>query len=222
MLFRDRAHAGKLLAAQLASFADRADVVVLGLPRGGVPVAFEVARALRAPLDVIVARKLGLPGQPEFAMGAIAGDVVILNQDVVEALDLDAGDIAAIARRESSELARRARAYTVRSPQELQGRSVIVVDDGLATGNTMRAAVAAIRKLQPARIVVAVPVAAASTCDRLRTEADDVVCLRTPAPFRSVGQWYLDFRQVSDDEVRALLARPTSPEPEAHEPSHPL
>ncbi|MDP2342430.1 MAG: phosphoribosyltransferase family protein [Deltaproteobacteria bacterium] len=212
MLFRDRTHAGQLLACHLQPFADRADVVVLALPRGGVPVAFEVANALHLPLDVIVARKLGLPGQPEYAMGAIAGDVVILNQEVVDALDLDAGDIATIARRESAEIERRTRLYRVRPALELAGKTVLVVDDGLATGNTMRAAVAAIRKQKPARVVVVVPVAAAPTCESMRSIADDVVCLRTPAPFRAVGQWYADFSQVSDDEVRRLLLASSSTE----------
>jgi predicted phosphoribosyltransferase len=211
MLFRDRTHAGQLLAAHLLPFADRGDVVVLALPRGGVPVASEVAAVLHAPLDVIVARKLGLPGQPEFAIGAVAGDVAILNQEIVDYLDLDAGDIAAIARRESAEIERRSRVYRVRPPVELKGRSVIIVDDGLATGNTMRAAVGAVRKQLPGRVIVAVPVAAASTCEQLRADADDVICLRTPAPFRSVGQWYANFRQVTDDEVRALLLAAAPP-----------
>jgi predicted phosphoribosyltransferase len=211
MLFRDRTEAGRVLGAQLAAYADRPDAVVLALPRGGVPVAFEVARALGAPLDIFLVRKLGLPGHEELAMGALAsGGVRVLNQDVVQTLQIPCEVIDAVAAEEAQELARRERAYRGdRPPLNVRGRVVILVDDGLATGSTMRAAVAALRQQHPARIVVAVPVGAAETCEELQREADEVVCARTPDPFYAVGLWYEDFAQTTDEEVRDLLERAT-------------
>lgn len=207
--FRDRREAGRALAAQLGAYANRSDVIVLALPRGGVPVAYEVARALRAPLDVFIVRKLGLPGQEELAMGAVAsGGVRVLNEPLVRVLGITDRVIDGVASRERQELARREQLYRGdRPPLDVRGRIVILVDDGLATGATMHAAVAALRRQQPARIVVAVPVAAPETCERLRLVADDVLCLTTPAEFQSVGIWYDDFAQTSDDEVRSLLGR---------------
>jgi predicted phosphoribosyltransferase len=206
--FANRQAAGVALGARLQDYAGRPDVVVLGLARGGVPVAVEVARALGAPVDVFVVRKLGVPGHRELAMGAIAsGGIRVLNDDVVSALGIPTPAIEAVAAEEALELARRERAYRDdRTPMPLEGRIVVVVDDGLATGSTMRAAVRAIRDLRPARIVVAVPVGAGETCDELGREADEVVCLRTPVPFAAVGQWYEDFSETSDEEVRSLLA----------------
>jgi predicted phosphoribosyltransferase len=206
-LFRDRQHAGQVLAELLESYAGRDDVVVLGLPRGGVPVAYEVARALRVPLDVFMVRKLGVPGHEELAMGAIAsGGAVVHNEDVVRGLRLSPETLEQTAQRERRELARREHAYRGdRPPPDLTGRTVIVVDDGLATGASMRAAIAAVRALGPARVVVAVPAAPASTCREMRAIVDEMVCARTPSPFLAVGQSYWDFRQTTDDEVRELL-----------------
>ena len=209
MLFRNRVEAGRQLAAKLMAYADRPDVLVLALPRGGVPVAYEVARALDAPLDVFLVRKLGLPGQEELAMGAIAtGGVRVLNEDVVRALDLPDEVIDEVTAREQQELKRRERMYRGdRPPPDVRGRTVILVDDGLATGSTMRAAVAALRQMQPACIIVAVPVGAPETCAELQDEADEVVCARAPEPFYAVGVWYGDFSQTTDEEVRDLLER---------------
>ena len=205
--FRDRRDAGRQLAAQLAKYKDDPSVIVLGLPRGGIPVAFEIATSLHAPLDVFVVRKLGVPGHRELAMGAIAsGGVRVLNQDVLDALDISPMIIDAVARQEQTELERQERDYRGETPApDFAARTVIIVDDGLATGSTMRAAVAALRQLNPARLVVAVPVGAADTCRRLRKEADEVVCLRTPEPFRAVSLWYEEFQQTSDHEVGHLL-----------------
>ncbi|MFS8070974.1 MAG: phosphoribosyltransferase [Byssovorax sp.] len=221
MLFHDRLDAGRRLGAWLESYADRSDVLVLALPRGGVPVAFEVARRLRAPLDVFVVRKLGVPGHEELAMGAIAsGGVRVLNSNVVEALRLSEIDIDAIAELERAELERRERLYRGdRPPLDVRGRVVLLVDDGLATGASMRAAVAALRLLSPARIVVAVPVAEPSTCASLRGDADDVICAATPEPLIAVGVWYQDFSQTTDEEVRALLDRAAKPRAEDVQPS---
>jgi predicted phosphoribosyltransferase len=182
--------------------------VVLALPRGGVPVGYEVARALGAPLDVFVVRKLGLPGHPELAMGAIAsGGVRVLNEDVLRSIAVSQAGIDAVTRTEQLELERRERAYRDGRPLvPIEGRVVILLDDGLATGSTMRAAVLAARRLQPARVVVAVPIGAWQTCQELRDGADDVVCAFTPEPFRAVGLWYADFSQTTDAEVRQLLA----------------
>ena len=207
--FRHRAEAGEQLAARLSAFADRDDVIVLALPRGGVPVGYEVARALHVALDVFVVRKLGVPGHEELAMGAIAtGGVRLVNHDVVDALGIPAVVIDSVAKSEQGELDRRERLYRgTRPPIGLANKTVILVDDGLATGSTMRAAVMAVRHQNPARIVVAVPVGAASTCGELGREADEVVCLRTPEPFIAVGLWYRDFTPTSDNEVRALLGK---------------
>ena len=206
--YRDRREAGQVLAGHLGSYAGRPDVLVLALPRGGVPVAVEVAHALAAPLDVFLVRKLGLPAHPELAMGAIAsGGVRVLNDDVVRAYGIPDHTIDAVARREEVELARREREYRLgRPPVDVRNRVVILVDDGLATGSTMKAAVAALRQTGPSRIVVAVPVGAPSACEKLRAVADEVVCARTPAAFSAVGEWYDDFSQTSDEEVRRLLA----------------
>jgi predicted phosphoribosyltransferase len=209
--FRDRREAGRRLADVLLPYALR-DPVVLGLPRGGVPVAFEVARRLDAPLDVCIVRKLGAPGHEEFAMGAIAsGGVELLSEHTVRALGLTEAQVTRVLVREREELARRERAYRDgRPPVEVRGRTVILVDDGLATGASMQAGVMALRSRRPAAIVVAVPVASASACEEIRRVADACVCLRTPEPFFGVGQWYVDFGQTTDDEVRALLAAGSS------------
>jgi predicted phosphoribosyltransferase len=212
MRFRDREEAGELLGRELARhFTKRDDLLVLALPRGGVPVGYGVARALDAPLDVFIVRKLGVPGHEELAMGAIAsGGVRVLNREVLDSMPLSQAMIDAVAAREQQELERRESEYRgARPPVDVKDKTVIVVDDGLATGSTMRAAVAALRRMEPRRIVVAVPVAAESTCREFRAEgvADDVVCLRTPEPFQAVGLWYSDFTQTSDDEVHELLAR---------------
>ncbi len=209
MLFRDRADAGRQLSARLRAYADRPDVLVLALPRGGVPVGFEVARALHAPLHVFLVRKLGLPGHEELAMGAIAtGGVRVLNEEVVRAFGITGDVLDEVVEQQMKELERRERAYRGDQPgPDVRGQTVILVDDGLATGSTMRAAVAALRQQQPARIIVAVPVGAADTCSELLGEADDTVCLHTPDPFHAVGIWYEDFSQTSDAEVRQLLAQ---------------
>ncbi len=206
--FRDRAEAGRRLASALRHLAGRRDVLVLGLPRGGVPVASAVARALGAPLDVLVVRKLGVPGQRELAFGAIAsGGVRVLNQELVIGLGLEPRVINAAAAAEQEELQRRERAYRGDAPAlDLMGKTVVLVDDGLATGASMRAAVMALRARRPAQIVVAVPTAASQACDELRDLADDVVCVETPAYFVAVGERYDDFRETSDEEVRTLLA----------------
>jgi putative phosphoribosyl transferase len=205
--FRDRIDAGQRLATKLAAYANRPDVLVLALPRGGVPVAFEVAKALDAPMDVYLVRKLGLPGHEELAMGAIAtGGVVVRNSEVVDALRIPDRVIAEVAAEEQRELNRRERLYRGdQPPPDVRDMTVILVDDGLATGATMRAAVNALREQHPAHIVVAVPTAAPETCDAFRGEVDDVVCAITPEPFYAVGLWYADFSQTTDDEVRNLL-----------------
>jgi len=207
--FRNRTEAGQLLARKLRRYADRPDVIVLALPRGGVPVASEVARALRAPLDVFLVRKLGVPGQEELAMGAIAtGGVKVLNEDVVRALKIPQRVIDSVAAQEARELERRERLYRGDRPApDVNGRTVILVDDGLATGSSMRAAVAALRQKNPRRIVVAVPIAAAATCREFEAEVDEIVCYQTPEPFYSVGLWYEDFSQTTDEEIRQLLER---------------
>jgi putative phosphoribosyl transferase len=209
LIFKDRVDAGRLLAMQLKGYANQPDLLVLGLPRGGVPVAFEVAQALKAPLDVFLVRKLGTPGHEELAMGAIAnGDVRILNDMVVKGLNIDNEAINQVTERELNELQRRERQYRGdNSGPELSNRTVILIDDGLATGTTMRAAAIALRQQQPARIIVAVPVAAPETCDEFRDLVDEVVCAVTPRRLYAVGLWYEDFSQTSDDEVVELLER---------------
>ena len=209
MLFEDRFEAGRQLASELGEFANRNDVVVLALPRGGVPVGHEVAMALHAPLDVFVVRKLGVPGQEELAMGALApGGITVLNREVVEGLGIAPETINEAAAREGHELERREREYRNGRPAvEVQGRTVILLDDGLATGSSMRVAAAAIRKKDAAHIVVAVPVAAPSTCAEFAAEVDRVFCAVTPEPFWTVGQWYRNFAQTTDEEVRELLRR---------------
>jgi putative phosphoribosyl transferase len=208
-LFRNRSEAGRLLADKLAKYADKPDVIVLALPRGGVPVGYEVARALHAPLDVFVVRKLGIPGHEELAMGAVAsGGVRVLNDQVVNGLGIPNYVIEAVANWELQELQRRERLYRGnRPPPDVKGKTIILVDDGLATGSTMLAAVQALKKLGPARIVVAVPVASGDTCELLQEYVDEVVCAVTPEPFYAVGLWYQDFSQTTDEEVRELLER---------------
>jgi len=205
--FHDRRDAGRRLAAELRPYADRSDVIVLALPRGGVPVGFEIADALHVPLEVFVVRKLGLPGQEELAMGALAsGGVRVLDDALIRALHVSDDDVQRVTRWEQAELERREHQYRgSRNFPDLHGKTVILVDDGLATGATMRAAVLAVRKEEPRAVVVAVPVAAAETCNAFRTIADDIVCAKTPEPFIAVGLWYEDFSQTTDDEVRDLL-----------------
>jgi putative phosphoribosyl transferase len=206
--FRDRREGGKTLARGLAQYAQRRDVVVLALPRGGVPVAYEVAQALHAPLDVFVVRKLGVPGQPELAMGAVAsGGIALVDARLIAAMHIGDADIAAVVERETAELHRREETYrTGRPTLDVRGKTVLIVDDGVATGASMRAAIESLRALGPQRIVVAVPVGAADTCDHLRRAADSVVCALVPDDLVAVGAHYEDFRQTEDDEVRALLA----------------
>ena len=205
--FRDRVQAGQVLSQNLKAYADRPDVIVLALPRGGVPVAREIARLLHAPLDVFLVRKLGTPGQEELAMGAIAsGGIRVLNEEVVRSLRVSQRVIESVTARELRELARRERLYREGRPQlDVTDSVVILVDDGLATGSTMRAAVAALRQAKAKRIVVAVPVAAAPTCTDLQQEVDELICLHAPEPFYSVGFWYEDFSQTSDEEIREML-----------------
>jgi putative phosphoribosyl transferase len=207
--FRDRRQAGQLLAERVHKYAGRDDVVVLALPRGGVPVGYEVAKALGAPLGLFLVRKVGVPGHEELAMGAIAtGGLLVLDPHVVRALGIDQAALESAVAAEERELERRAAAYNGnRGPPQLESKTVILVDDGLATGSTMRAAALAVRRLHPARVVVAVPVAAAETCQEFEDIVDEIVCEVTPQPFRAVGLWYEDFTQTSDDEVRELLAQ---------------
>jgi putative phosphoribosyl transferase len=207
--FRDRAEAGRALARALSHYAGRDDVIVLALPRGGVPVAAEVAKELGAPLDVFVVRKLGVPGHEELAMGAIAsGGVLVLDDGVLRWLGISEEQLQRALTRELDELRRREAAYRNGRPlPDLKGKTVILVDDGLATGASMQAAARAVRRHQPARIVIAVPVASRATCDQFRDDVDEVVCAVTPEPFYAVGNWYEDFSQTSDEEVRELLER---------------
>src|SRR6478672_10121414 len=211
-VLRDRREAGRILASLLGAYRGRENVVVLGLPRGGIPVAWEVAAALGAPLDAFVVRKLGAPGHEEFAMGALAsGGRVVLNDDVVRALRVSPQQLRDVAEREGRELIRREAAYRGgRAPLELTGKTVILVDDGLATGASMFAAVQALREMEPAEIVIAVPAAPESTCREFAGIVDDVVCASMPTPFLAVGESFWDFRQVTDDEVRELLTMPTT------------
>jgi len=218
--FPNRAEAGRLLGIKLSKYSGGDDVIVLGLPRGGVPVAYEVARALRVPLDVFIVRKLGVPGFEELAVGAIAsGGVRVLNEDVARALPNANEIIEAVTQRETLELERREQEYRDGRPApELQGKTVILIDDGLATGATMRAAVKALRQRGAAKIVVAVPVGPPDTCEEVEDEADEVVCASAPEFFQAVGQYYEDFSQTSDQEVRDLLSRAASAEPDTPSP----
>lgn len=205
--FRDRRDAGKKLARELLKYANRADVAVFALPRGGVPVAYEVALALNAPLDVFIVRKLGLPGREELAIGAIAsGGIRVLNHDIIRMLNIPEEVLDLVARRELQELQRREQAYRGNRPAlEVRDRTIILIDDGLATGASMRAAIAGLRARQPARLVVAVPAAAREVCDSFRHEVDEIVCVMTPEPFYGVGRWYEEFGQTDDEEVRILI-----------------
>jgi putative phosphoribosyl transferase len=215
--FADRAEAGRFLSRELERYKDREDVMVLALPRGGVPLGFEIATELRAPLDLFLVRKLGFPGHEEFALGAIAsGGVRVLNPSAFQVASFSEAEIDVIAAREEEELARRERLYRgERPPPEVAGKVAILVDDGLATGSTMRAAVGALRMLRPQRIVVAVPVASSDACELVSREADEVICGFIPEPFRSVGEWYGDFAQTTDAEVKELLARSAETRPPA-------
>lgn len=205
--FKDRRDAGRKLAQKLAAYTGKADLLVLALPRGGVPVAYEVALALNAPLDVFIVRKLGLPGREELAMGAVAsGGVRVLNGDIVRMLSIPEEVINIVVKHELQELQRREELYRGnRPPPEVRERTILLIDDGLATGASMRAAIAGLRAQHPARIVVAVPTAAPQVCEAFRAEVDEIVCAMTPEPFYGVGRWYEDFSQVTDDEVRVLL-----------------
>ncbi len=208
MQFANRISAGRALAKKLDTYANRSDVIVLALPRGGVPVAYEVAAALNAPLDVFLVRKLGVPGYEELAMGAIAsGGVRVLNESVLRYLDISDRVIDLVAAEEQSELERREKVYRGASPPlDLSGRTVIIVDDGLATGSTMRAAVNALKKVRPAKIIVAAPVAARETCESFKADVDSTcVCVMSPEPFQGVGLWYRDFSQTTDEEVVYLV-----------------
>jgi len=207
MRYRDRRHAGRVLASRLERYAGAEGLAVLALPRGGVPVAFEIAVRLHAPLDVFVVRKLGLPGDEELAMGAVAsGGVRVLNDDVIAGFGVAERTIDDVTAMERREVERRERAYRGdRARVDVAGRTVILVDDGLATGSTMSAAILGIRELTPRRIVVAVPIASPATCEELSAKVDEMICAATPEPFRAVGLWYADFAQTSDTEVRALL-----------------
>ena len=205
--FKDRRDAGRKLAQKLSAYARGQNALILALPRGGVPVAYEVALTLNVPMDIFIVRKLGLPGREELAIGAIAsGGIRILNRDIIRMLSIPEEVINFVARRELQELQRRERLYRGNRPSpEVRDRTIILIDDGLATGASMRAAVAGVRAQHPARIVVAVPAAAAETCDAFRSEVEEVVCAITPEPFYGVSRWYEDFSQVTDEEVRALL-----------------
>jgi putative phosphoribosyl transferase len=207
MIFANRAQAGRLLAERLQSYTKRPDVTALGIPRGGVAVAFEIAEALGVPLDVFVARKLGVPSQEELAFGAIAsGGVRVLDPEIISAVGISDADIQEVTAQEQRELQRRERLYRgARAPLDIRGRTVILADDGIATGSSLRAAISALRQLQPARLIVAAPVAPHSTCGRLRQEVDDLVCVEMPRSFRAIGEFYEDFEQVTDREVTDLL-----------------
>jgi len=210
--FQDRADAGRSLAAELSSRHLGTNTIVLALPRGGLAVAAEVARALQAPLDLVVVRKLGVPWQPELAMGAIAGGTRVLDQRLIGDLHISDQEIEAVVTRETGELERREKLYRGGLPApDLQGRTVVLVDDGLATGSTMVAAARHVRSLHAEKLIVAVPVASSQACARLKSEADECICLAMPDPFFAVGQWYNDFQQVTDDEVREILKRSRTP-----------
>jgi predicted phosphoribosyltransferase len=211
--FADRAEAGRLLAAELATLELPANVIVLALPRGGLPVAWEVAKELQAPLDVVVVRKLGVPWQPELAMGAVAsGSFKTLDEQLIGALGISRDGIDAAIVKESAEVERREKLYRrARLPLDVRGRTVLLVDDGLATGSTMLVAARYVRSLKPARISIAVPVGSVQACRRLDKDADDCVCLATPEPFNGVGEWYVDFRQLTDSEVQRFLGASSLP-----------
>jgi putative phosphoribosyl transferase len=213
MRFRDRAQAGRLLASRLTKYADREDVTLLGVPRGGIPVAFEVAQALHVPLDIFPLRKLGVPGQEELAFGAIAsGGVRVLDAEVIGLVGISPQEIERVTERERKELERRERLYRDGRPAaEVRGRTVVLVDDGIATGSSILAAITALRQIQPARVVIAAPVAPAHTCERLRREVDEVVCVDTPESFHAIGQFYEDFSQATDAKVCDLLRRAALP-----------
>jgi len=215
--FRDRREAGEKLGKELAAYANRSDVIVLGLARGGLPVAFQVAKRLDAPMDVFLVRKLGVPGREELAMGAIAsGGIRVVNDDVVRSVGLSEQDIEEVAEREQQELERREKMYRGdRTSPELEGRTIILVDDGMATGASMKSAVQAVKQTRPAAVVVAVPTAAPQTVEEISGEVDDIVCLTTPQPFMAVGTWYEDFSQTSDEEVKHFLERAAEKLPEA-------
>jgi putative phosphoribosyl transferase len=211
-MFDDRMDAGRCLADMLGAYAGRKDVVVLGIPRGGVPVAFEVARALKAPLDIVLSRKLGVLGHEELAFGALAsGGVRVLDRQLIESLNISEQDIASVTETVKKELERRERAYRGgRAPLKVKNKTVLLVDDGIATGSSMLATIEALRELKPARLVVAVPVAPPSTCKRLKAKVDELVCFETPEDFYAIGQFYGDFLQVSDDEVTELIRKANS------------
>ncbi len=220
-LFHDRIDAGRRLAQELTAYANRPDVLVLGLPRGGVPVAYEVAKALGAPLDIILVRKLGVPGEQELAMGAIAsGGVRVLNEDVVRMIGIPASVIDSVAAKEQRELERRERLYRGDHPApDIAGKTIILVDDGIATGATVRAAIALVRQQKPAAIVVATPVAPVSTCNELQADVDDLVCVMEPESFFAIGFWYESFPQTTDDEIRQLLGYAWRGHPAAERPA---
>ena len=209
MIFRDRTEAGQILASKLTKYLNQVNTIILALPRGGVPVAYEIGKQLGLPVDIFVVRKLGVPGHEELAMGAIAsGGVRHINRDVVDQLRIDSETIDIASRREQKEIERREQLYRgQRPPVDVRNKTVILVDDGLATGSTMRVAIAALRQHRPARIVVAVPAAAPQTCSEIADEVDEIICAATPEPFYAVGQWYQEFSQTTDEEVRELLAR---------------
>jgi putative phosphoribosyl transferase len=210
--FRDRGEAGRLLGAELATRELAPSTIVLALPRGGLPVGFEVSEALNAPLDIVVVRKLGVPWQPELAMGAIAGGIRVLDHQLIRYLGITDEEIEAVVSREVQEMQRRERAYRSGLPaRDLLGRTVILVDDGLATGSTMVAAARHVRSVHPKKLIIAAPVASSEACRRLRSEADECICLAVPEPFCAVGEWYTDFRQVTDVEVQNILKHSHSP-----------
>ena len=213
-IFKDRRDAGRKLAQKLSAYANRSDVIVLALPRGGVPVAYEVALALNAPLDIFTVRKLGLPGHEELAMGAIAsGGARVINQDVVRTFSIPQGVVEAVAKQELKELERRERACRGdREMREIHDRTAILIDDGLATGASMQAALMGLRARDPARIVVAVPTAPLETCEAFQQLVDEMICTTTPEPFYGVGQWYEDFSQVTDEQVQTLLEQASQQE----------
>lgn len=221
-LFRNRAHAGKLLAEALMRHADNKEVLVLGLPRGGVPVAHEVARRLHVPLDVLVVRKLGVPGYAELAMGAVAsGSIQVVDHDIMRALGIPRAALEAETAVQMKELRRRELAYRGHAgTPEVAGRTIILIDDGIATGSTIRAAVEALRQQQPGRIIIAVPVAAHDSCARLKPLVDELVVLETPEDFRGVGQWYEDFSQTTDEEVTQALATAACHDSPSPRPDH--